>query len=442
MNKTTKFASIIVLLILLASFSFAFVNKATTLQTLNNEGLVSSEDQAEIEPGRLIEYNNKKYWVATLKSAPGTVGGFIAINADTLEVPGEKEKRNLTIIFRIADIARNYDNLVSDQSVLKDEMIVSLQNLTSKVEIQINNLTDIESRASSLGLNSDNQEKIDKMIKTLNQLKSKSQSLEAQISKTLSFTKSFISESLTNNKINELEDNFNDLSPLIDDFSNLRNSYLQSKSALELDIRLSETVSSDAKSAILQSISYFSLTDPTFELDVKRSINYVTQIFENSKLAEYNPYVSIVELRKLRAETFAMFEKEDQVIISKTNSSYSTLSQLVSLLTSNPTIWEDESDIGKLSVEYNKLVNEFQLASSISKYKELQEEIEDLKQDALKIYNNGTKTTEQAQAPLLDQNLLIQLLAGLVVLLVVVFAYNKFFNKKEEDVEIEDDYYQ
>jgi regulator of replication initiation timing len=431
---------IYLIIIVLLFFSFANAmspDEATTFITKTNNFLTTNEVPAILTPTVTIEYDGTSYWIISGLSGT-TVNVYIPINTIEKEVAtGPVEIRELiktTIILnRMFEIKNSYP--VSDWPVSITNKN-SFNTMRSKFNEKIPSFTTIETAFSNV---SGGEEIVNntKSIKTvLEKLSNQSKNIVDIIEDGAQFENNFFANPKTTHVReyqNILENYFDEIDSYKKDFELLQNTI----SLLRNNIGgfQGDEISSSEKEFYNNIAKLPVETNSLNNIFSRASVIQETTIQIFNSIQNIENFVLNLETRREKNNAWKIIYSTDEDI-RKINPNINTLEEAASTILNedNISFWENQESVKALRANWKQT----QQTYNNGVYSSSVEFARSSKKNVLDILKDGFVDFKEEP---IDQ-LIINIIILLIILIVGIFLFEKFYlNKKKNDV-IEDDEYE
>ena len=393
--------------------------------------------QAQIEFNSRISLNQKQYWVITVFSGDSP-SGFIAVedNKAGAVVPSQ-QATNLSL-FRTADTLRSLGiarQKFSDQKqwVFSNSNSQFFSDLARFLENEKSDLGIIGSDANSAGITA----KIDSMKQKLSLLSLHSGALSASISDAISFESDYF------------------LSPGAEGLSGLKAKYdavfPQTESlkqeAIEYDsmVRELKALVSTSELSSDQKSQFIALADAPQQLYQLTSFSSVASsnnqsidsAFQNADSRALD-LAQNLSLRLERVKAYAAIYKENKLLSSATNGTYTILKAAYDdiMKAEKKSLWNNQAKVSALESDYAKAIQSF----DAGKYSDASGFAAKAGDEVVSIYRDGAYAQENLPDPgVIDfSKYALPAIGFLIALIIILFVFSnrkKIFGKKGEENE-------
>lgn len=411
-------------------------DEATTLVTQTNNYLTQNEVPVILTPTIMIEYSGNKYWVVTGMSGT-TVNIYIPINTETKEIAeGPIEIRELiqtTIILnRIYELKNSFT--VGDWPFSITNK-TNFETMYNKFGEKIPSITTIETEFSNIDDAEEIVSEAKNVKKLLEKLSLNSTEVTVIIEEGINFEKTFfvnpkssereLYQTFFSNYYDELSKYKKDFEELKTSVNTLRNN-IGSLQSTQINASQKEFYNNIAKLpneiALLNNV--FSRADETQ--------TFTEQIF-NSVINIEN-FVLNLENRKERNNAWQAIYGIDSEI-KKINDNLNSLEDATKTILneSNEDYWKDQDSVTALRINWRQTQEKYNnglYTSSIEFSKSA-------KKNVINILKEGFIEVKEESV----DGLIINIIILLIILIIGVFLFEKFYlNKKKEKYDEEDNY--
>lgn len=411
-------------LVLLLLFVFAISSKAiSSNEAVNfvvNENSYLLEGETFKSPVVTIKGEKENYWLVMVLSEE-TIVTFFPVRQRAKEISTSRGvNRNL---FKTADILRELglekQRVSENQSV--DWLFTQTYNiLFNSLSLELNNeifqLNTIESTLSDSTIRS----KINQLNNDLQEMSNKSNEISFLIIEAVKTESNFNLEPSTK-KADELKEKFDEV---FEDLTQLNEKALSYRTEIN---QLKELISKSDQDASTKTY-LIALADPppqfnsigNYVLDASEISGGIDSVYARVDLRT-DSLLNEFDVRIARNKAFELLYEQSDNVLASTNQEYGSIRELIDYILNeqNRPFWKLKSNIHLVESNWNqaqKAFNErnYESAESIGK-KALNE--------ALKVFRQGFIDVTP-QKPFISEETIFQIVTALVVLLVVLFAYN------------------
>ena len=408
-RSALAFALLFALLLIPAAYAISSLDAQTTA-----ERYLIGKESTEIKPIKTIDYGKDSYWVVAILSAPDSISVFIPVNAKT-GVLAEKEAAQRKL-FEAAYVLRAVDAIRNAQNpFISTKRASNMGDLSSSIlanqKSQIENSIMKDANLPSTVINSASSLKT-KTIALMDLTAIIAEKLRSAYEKESSFVQSPSVEALADLKAG--------YDAVFEEVSFLSETALAHQQASEqlYNLLLNPELSiSEYKAQLYQSYArlpykYSSIVE--FVGDSDSAKRYFSQAF--SEASTKGALVDNLKTRISMAGARDALYADDASLREKTGNNYSKLGEAADYMLAQDTRWKwvAQSEVEKLNEFWGKAKSYYEQG----KYDFAIEYAEKAKKAVIAIYSEGFS---QETPVLLDTNLVIQIVIGLVVLLVALF---------------------
>lgn len=426
---------LLILILILATSALAFSpDEVISYISSSNNYLLPGEQSVILSPQTMITYENNSYWVVAGESS-GTTNIYFPINDKEKKLADGAIKireliKTTIVLNRVYELKKNYP--VGDWPFSRSNK-TNFDTLATKLNDKIASYNIIQ---TGLGNVSGTDDLIDsaKEIKSLfEELSLDSQKLSTLIEDGINFEKNYFinpDTNQTNEYENLFQDYFDDISTYKTDYDALKNKITIFRNEIGSFTGALETTQKQAytdqanlpqETAVLSSV--FSRADETQ--------TFIEEIFNQVKNIEN--LVLNLETRKERNDVWLKIYGPDKDI-TKLNPSLSSLSEASQTILDEANIdfWEDQDSVKALQTNWKQTETKYNNGI----YNSASEFAKSAKKNVLDILDKGIAPTENAN---LD-SLLINIIIVLIVVIVGIFLFEKFYLNKKKNKEEPDEY--
>lgn len=436
-----KHFSVLLLLLLLLSTTVSALSpdEAIAIVSVKNNYLMSGETTSVIK--EMISYQGKAYVVVAAKKGDSITAYIPLKNSDgniaTLDLEIREIIRTAIIYTNITELKdsttpANWPSSYSTKNFFYDlsNDFTSLMNDALSVQTLLGAIGTTESKALA--------SKADDVQAKAEDLSKKSKELSTQIENSMKLESDFLNSPDTNeatkyetsyknyftevsNYKKEFVELNTNLSNLNQEISTLDPTTLTSDQQKSYQLLLNKApiaLSKGTRPNPAKLDSFFSTNDQIRTL--------IEGVFTESKNSE--AYATTLESRKVRNEAWkAMYGTNDTLI--KINSSFETLEKAADAILSEENIdqWIDTESIDALQANWGAA----KIRYANSEYSKAKEYATKAQNSVKIIINAGVKSTVNNS----DQDLIIKIIVGLVIIVIAVFVFEKFVMKKKKKEE-------
>ncbi|MFA6269404.1 MAG: hypothetical protein WCW13_01665 [archaeon] len=440
-----KFLVLLLLLILsICSTALAISpDEAITIVSVKNNFLMPNETTSVIK--EMIKYQGKEYVVVATKSGTSITAYIPLKNSDGNIASLDLEIREIiktSIIY--TEITQLKDTTTPASWPLSYSTKNFFYDLSTDFTGLMNDAISVQTILNAIGTSEAKTlaSKADAVQAKAELLSKQSKEVSTQVEEGMKLENSYLAAPDTNLSIKyetAYKNYFSSISQYKLDFVELTNEISQLNSEISILDPSKLTVEQQRSYQILLTkaplaISKASRTNPA-KIDSFLGTNdqmrtLIEKVFANSKSSD--GYATTLATRKTRNEAWkAMYGTNDTLI--KLNKSFETLEKAATAILSeeNVTTWAAKDSVDALTANW-----------SAAKIRYNNSEYEKAKSYALNAQKNVQQIIQEGQTSTTDttsQDLLIKIIAGLVILVIAVFVFEKFIMKKkttpEEDYE-------
>ncbi len=433
--KIMKLAFLLILLVVAVNVIAMSPEEATNLVSKTNNYLLNGEQVAILSPQVMILYKGTEYWVVAGMSG-NNANVYIPVNNSIGEVAnGAIEIRDLIgtniVLNRLNELKGNYSVGDWPFSYPNKTRFYDLERAFSDKSpslVTIQSDLDQVSGASSLVSQAEDVESA--MIS----LSEDSKELAEKINEGIEFEKVYFTKPDTN-QTRSYEKIFEEYFELIETYKINYNELNSSLTSLKNNIAAFQSgeVSSEQKNFYIGLLAMpqetaplnnvFSISDQTKTL--------VEEVFSSSKNIEN--LVLNLETRKERNEAWKILYAPDAEI-NKLNSSFSSLSDAAEAILAEDNIgfWKDQDTVSALKTNWKQATTKYGNGVYIS----AKSFGADAKKNVKKILEEGTIEEEEG----VPQELIINAIIILIVVIVGLFLFEKFYLNKKKENEMKEGY--
>ena len=415
-------------------------NEAVTYVSKTNNFLLDTESAAIVAPQVMISYSGKDYWVVSglIDSNPSI---YVPVSNSTQTVAsGAIEARELikTEIVLTRINAQRSSFPVGDWpfSYATKTMFYDLESKFGDMSPMVTSVaTDLTgasgTNAKALASTATN------LATEIGQFATLCKSLGDDVETARLFEEKFLTDPDTN-KTNKLESYYTSYFDSVDSFISTYNDLTSSVTSLRKSIAELSTTELDStkRNSMLSSLTMPSSAAkiPSFSSNTQQIRTIIEGIFNASNGVE--PLVANLNTRILRNVAWNTLYGTDAKITAA-NPSFNSLSDAAEgiLSTDNVDLWKEQATVDELKINWQQAKSrytsgEYEKASSFAKKAET---------NAIAILEGGAKDTTSG----ISQDLVVQIIVGLVVLIAVMFLFDKmYWQKRKAKGNEEEDYEQ
>lgn len=402
------FAVLVVLLFMQGVYSISSLEA----QTVAERYLIAKES-TEIRPIKLVDYGKDSYWIVAILSAPDSISVFVPVNAKTGAL-AEKEaaQRKLfeaAYVLRAVDAIRNSSNpfISTKRASDMDDLGSVLNNQESQIENSI--MKDVNLPNSIINSAISLKAKTSALMLLTGGIAGK---LRGAYNKESAFAQNPSVEALT-----DLKAGYDAVFEEVASLSETALAHQQASEQLYNLLLNPELDISEYKAQLYQSYAklpykYSSIVE--FIGDSDSAKRYFGQAF--SEASTKGALVDNLRTRMQMADARDALYADDSALREKTGNNYSKLSEAADYMLAQERKWRwaAQSEVEKLKEYWGKAKSYYEQG----KYDFAVEYAEKAKKAVIAIHNEGFS---EESPTLLDTNLVMWIIIGLVVLLAALF---------------------
>jgi hypothetical protein len=422
------------LIMILATSASAFSpDEVISYISSSNNYLLDGEQPAILAPSTMITYENDDYWVVVSQNS-GTANVYFPVNdKEKILAEGAIEIRDLietTIVLnRVYELKQNYS--VGDWPFSRSNK-TNFDTLQTKLNDKIASYNIIESGLLQVAGTSELINSAADIKTMLKELSNDSGQISNLIEDGINFEKKYFVNPDTNmtGDYEELfEDYFKEISKYKTSYDTLKNKISLFRNEIgafsgELEINQKQAYTGQAtlpqETAVLNSV--FSRSDETQ--------SYTEEIFNQASNIEN--LVLNLQTRKERNDVWLKVYGSDKDI-TKLNPSLSSLAEAANTILDeqNVDFWEDQIAVSALKTNWRQTETKYNNGI----YTSATEFAKSAKKNVITILEQGIPKTDNSEM----EGLLINIIILLIIVIVGIFLFEKFYlNKKKNKDEIDD----